>query len=341
MRSHGSAGLRSLLVVVAAVAACEEPTYTGPTVTESAAPKFATATALASNTWAVKASIPLARRSAVAGIINNVIYVVGGFDAAGTPTTTVQAYNIATNTWSSRAPLPTAKAYFNGASAINGRLYLSGGAGPGLSSNIQVSRKLLVYNPQTNTWTRRADIPVRGGACGAQGVINGFLYVYVGGQLCGDGGRDARFYRYDPATNLWSSLAPPPGPDHSLPSAAGVINGKFYLAGGSDAAANDNLTLQVYTPATNSWTTRAPLPSGQVAAAGGVLNGKLYAAGGIGPLKTLRVYNPSTNTWSTKTPMPTARSVAAGVSANGLFWVISGLQSNAGTLTTRVEAYTP
>jgi len=77
-------------------------------------------------------------------------------------------------------------------------------------------------------------------ACGAQGVINGLLYVYAG--FGGSCGAFHGFYRYNPATNTWTLRATPPSL-HNFP-VAGVIAGKFYLAGGDvDNVLNPNLAL--------------------------------------------------------------------------------------------------
>ena len=104
-----------LFGLCAALAACD----TAPT--ESAVPDAGLTgvdpTAKLINTWAAKAPIPLGRSFAVAGAQNNIIYVVGGEDALHQATKTVQAYTIATNSWSSRptfpwsGPRPTAPAF--------------------------------------------------------------------------------------------------------------------------------------------------------------------------------------------------------------------------------------
>ena len=82
------------------------------------------------------------------------------------------------------------RAAANGASLLNGRLYVSGGRTPS-----GPTKTLYAYNPSTNTWTKRANMPMAS-ACGAQGVIGGpALRVYAGA------GRSLRqragFYRYE------------------------------------------------------------------------------------------------------------------------------------------------
>ena len=329
----------TLLGLAFALTACDGAPSRDLTAPDPETEPFeATALALA-NSWATKSPIPGFRNFAAAGAINNTVYVVGG-TSGGNAVKTVQGYNIATNSWSTRASLPANRSSPNGASNINGRLYVSGGT----SNTSGPSRSLYVYDPGTNTWSTRAGMPVPG-ACGAQGVINGLLYVYVPGH--GGCGSTQGFFRYNPATNTWTARALPPSV-HGSP-VAGVISGKFYLAGGTlNPSLDPNLALHVYTPSTNSWATRAPLPSKQQNAAGGVLQGKLYVAGGIDftppgggipqAIPTVRSYDPTTNTWTNKAPMLTPRFYAAGTAGGGLLWVIAG---SSGGSSTKNEAYTP
>jgi N-acetylneuraminic acid mutarotase len=104
-----------------------------------------------------------------------------------------------------------------------------------------------------------------------------------------------------PAKGGWQSKAAMP--DAVVLSAAGQINGVFYIAGGLDAN-GPSATLQAYTPTTNSWTVLAPLPEtlyeGNQA---GVINGQFYVVGGWNgtlPTDTLYVYDPPSNGWSQK-----------------------------------------
>jgi hypothetical protein len=184
-----------------------------------AEPDFAAATATATtNLWTTKAPMPTARSFPVAGVVNGVLYAVGGYTGDEVLLPTVEAYSAGTNSWTTKAPLPSARAYLNGAGTINGILYVAGG----LSSSGYITDTLFAYTPSTNSWATKARMLVAG-ACGASGVIGGKLYVYTG---C----NDESFQRYDPATNSWKQLPLPVRPTRF--PAAGVIAGKFYLAGG-------------------------------------------------------------------------------------------------------------
>jgi N-acetylneuraminic acid mutarotase len=73
---------------------------------------------------------------------------------------------------------------------------------------------LYVYNPGTNTWTKRRDMPVTS-IGGVSGTYGGILYVATRGTL----------YRYNPSTNQWASLGMTP--DHVMfgYGAGGFIGG--------------------------------------------------------------------------------------------------------------------
>ena len=290
-------------------------------------PELAAAT-VATNVWTTRASMPTARSGFAAGVVNGVVYAVGGTKDGLTFLTTVQAYNPATNSWATKAPLPARRGYLNGTGTINGILYVAGG---GDSSG--VTRTLFAYNPSTNTWTTKAPMLVAG-ACGATGAIGGKLYVYG---TCDKVA--ATFERYDPATNSWKLLAPP-NYAHATP-VSGIINGKFYLAGGGEDGIASGV-LEIYDPATNSWTAPAPMLTPRSSAMAAVIDGLLYVVGGSAgssPAPTSEVYDPGSRTWHVKPSIPTPRIGLAGAAVNGKIYAIGGGTSG-GTVGTN-ESYTP
>jgi N-acetylneuraminic acid mutarotase len=280
----------------------------------------------AANTWTTKRSLSPARSAMAAAKINGIIYLVGGHRGDGTALARVDGYTIATNTWSQVRSLPAARVEPNGATMINGKLYVSGGR----NSNGNLTRTLFVYDPGSNSWTRKADMPRGGGCGGAQGVISGKLYVYTG---CYSS--TGVFFRYSPTTDTWATLPAPPT-DHKT-GAGGVINGKFYLAGGFTAlgctiggvpAQCDDLddALDVYDPATDSWTTKASMLTKRSGMAAAVMDGKLFVVGGSEEFTVakLEVYDPGTNAWTMKAPLPTAESDGAATMAGSRIFFISG-----------------
>ncbi len=87
---------------------------------------------------------------------------------------------------------------------------------------------------------------------------------------------------------------------------AAAIDGTLYAVGG-----NARDALEAYDPATDTWTSKSPMPAGPRGGLGAAaINGILYAVGGRSGtvnVATLEAYDPLTNTWTMKAPMPTPR----------------------------------
>jgi N-acetylneuraminic acid mutarotase len=177
----------------------EDPGLTFPDPVTVPEPEFAAA-AVATNVWATKAAMPTPRANFAAAVVNGLLYTVGGSDAGGTNRSTVEAYSPGSNSWTSKAPLPSARGFPSGAGTINGVLYVAGGK----NLDGAPTDTLFAYAPSTNTWSTKARMLLPGSG-GAGGVIGGKLYVYSGGS---DVLRPS-FQRYDPATNSWKILAAP------------------------------------------------------------------------------------------------------------------------------------
>lgn len=310
--------LTAMAIGSVALAACGEDT-TEPASADMPAP----ALAVASNTWIKGANVPGIERfgPAVVSVKNaagqSVVYVIGGCTAEGGGRNTVQAYDVTTNSWAARAPVPEPVCRSNGAQVIDGKIYLAGGQrheGDDIPSNA-----LYVYDPARNRWTRKRDMTTNGGSNGVSGVIKGKLYVLAGcnHRHCFPGG--PLLHRYNPATDQWTTLTSETSYDGGTHEGgvAGVIDGKLYVVGGTTNQ------LDVYDPATDRWTVRAPLPPAQShtgVSAAAVVDRKLYVIGGrrvnyltetMDTIRTTSVYDPATNRWSTRAELPTPRARAA------------------------------
>jgi len=188
------------------------------------------------------------------------------------------------------------------------------------------------------TWVTRAPLP-RPRSQAAVATLNQQIYVVSGFD---DSGTTDSVLAYDPATNQWNQRAPLPTPRSTAGAAA--IDGKLYVFGGCGKNSEGNLdcriavsnVLEVYDPATNTWTSKAPMPTARSQTASAVINGKLYVAGGTGNcgtcalFKMLEVYDPQTDTWdTTKAPLPTGQAAGGGVALDGKFYVLGGAQTQA------------
>jgi subtilisin family serine protease len=291
-----------------------------------------------SSAWQSRTSMPSARRGLAVWAANNILYAIGGTNAAGTALRTVQAYNPGTNSWTTKASLPVARQTGNGATTIQGILYLAGGHnGAGA-----LTRTLYAYNPSTNTWSSRAQMPAFS-SCGGSGAIAGKLYVFSGCTRSSTGAQVAArlLHRYDPATNAWTTLRAAPV-THFQPMVT-VNAGKLYVVGGNNGSGTAFGRLDVYDPATNAWTTRAAMPTPRLGAAGTSIGGKVYVFGGRNGttyLSTVEAYDPVSDSWATRPSMPTARAALGVGGISGFLYAVGGRNGSTAALGTN-ERFTP
>jgi N-acetylneuraminic acid mutarotase len=309
-----------LLAVV--LAACSDDSLpTQPAFPASAAPVDAPTADYVADSWATKQSLPTARRGLVTASVNGLVYAIGGRSSNEVNLSTVEVYDPngpVLNHWKSRAPLPSPRAWPSGVAVINGKIYVPGG----LNANASPTKTLFMYRPATNTWVKKAAMPIASYG-GAAVAIGGKLYVLT------PAGGATHLHRYDPSSNSWTPRAS--GPMGHYYPVAGVIDGKIYVAGTMGAGESPSYVVSVYDPSTNTWSTRAAMQEDQIGAAGQVIGGKLYVAGGFedlnqGPRFILRVYNPATNSWVEKASMAGERGFASAAAVNGVLHVIGGLQ---------------
>src|SRR5579862_3147091 len=71
---------------------------------------FFASQAFAQGTWTTQAPMPTPQDASVAGVINGQLYVVDGNTSGGVASPAYEAYNPATNTWTTTASAPTFRA---------------------------------------------------------------------------------------------------------------------------------------------------------------------------------------------------------------------------------------
>lgn len=205
------------------------------------------------DSWKALAPMPTRRGSAVAAVVGDKIYVIGGAttppgaeDQGISPTRpqlclgTVEEYDPAANTWRERTPMPTPRNHA-AAGVVDGKIYVIGGrvgaAFIGLASDISVVEE---YDPATDKWgAPRARMPTARSAMGV-GVYGGRIYV-AGGEYQ-DPHMTATFRAveaYDPVTDTWETMPSMPVSRHGL--AAGVIGNRLHLVGGDVQSAGSGI----------------------------------------------------------------------------------------------------
>src|SRR5438309_1127058 len=101
------------------------------------------------------------------------IYTIGGHDNNGVYLSVVEEYDPASTTWTTKAPMPIARARL-AAAAVGGKIYAVGGEGSGGPMNVVEE-----YDPASTTWTTKAPMPTARGNFGAA-AVGGKIYA-IGG----------------------------------------------------------------------------------------------------------------------------------------------------------------
>jgi N-acetylneuraminic acid mutarotase len=262
-----------------------------------------------SDIWTTLKPMPIARERFGIAAYQNKIYVFGGTtgtvptiggNALGVDVVTGvnEVYDTATDTWETKAPMPTARGGLQ-ANVVDGKIYLIGGFIMGGVSNVTE-----VYDPASDSWSTMAPMPNFQEEF-ASAVVDSKIFII-----------SDKVQIFTPKNNQWTSATSLPAPVYQ--SAAGATTGnmapkRIYVVGGGS-----KLT-QIYNPYEGSWTTGAPMPIYRKGVAVAVLNDKLYAIGGettddpgaLNILATNEQYTPMGYGTKETEPFPTSLIVAA------------------------------
>ena len=243
----------------------------------------------ATETWTQLANMPTGKQNIQGTYCAGKILVPGGYNAAAVHITENAIYDVATNTWSTGAPLPAARSPHS--VCYNGKMFIFGG-NPGPSNETRI------YDIATNTWSLGAPMPVAT-TYGRAITVGNFAYV-IGGIAPAT---TAAVHRYDLVANTWTTMAPLQTARTSEEVSADPVLGKIYVANGGDASFFTGIplaqTVEIYDIASNTWSYGTPTlttsagPSGGLTAGGG---GKFLVMGGVSGTTYYDQAQVSTNT---------------------------------------------
>jgi N-acetylneuraminic acid mutarotase len=199
----------------------------------------------ASDTWKALPAMPTKRGAAVAAAVEGKIYVIGGAGThPGSRETAVhparphrsmsanEVYDPATNSWTVRSGLPTARNHA-AIGVVNNKIYVIGGRiGAAFMATPASSTDLVEeYDPAADQWgPLKKSMPTPRSAV-SWGTHKGLIYV-VGGEA-----RDEKLWgafivveALDPVANRWMSLPPMPIPRHG--HAGAVVGNRLHVVSG-------------------------------------------------------------------------------------------------------------
>ena len=170
-----------------------------------------------------------------------------------------------------------------------------------------------LVNAAEDSWTTLEPSPT--GFYIDAAAVDGKIY-YIGSQIN---------VQYDPETNTWTQLAPPPIPNYWGTVVA--CQNKIYVIGGEASK-----PTQVYDPVTDTWENRTSIPTTRSGLQANVVDGKIYVIGGqipsalgvINPSSANDVYDPATDSWSKMVSIPTPVMGYASAVLDNKIYIIGG-----------------
>ncbi len=190
--------------------------------------------------WRRGPDLPIGVAAGGAALVNNKIHWFGGLDTnARCDVNKHYVYDLGSPSsgWSnitSSAAMPSPRNHFSTA-VVNGIIYAMGGqfghdGCPG--KHTQDSALVHAFNPQTNNWSRKADLP------NPNSHAEPGTFVYKG-DIYTTGGENAKnkVWKYNPRTNKWSTfklLA-----EELIAPIARIMDGRLIVAGGGAPTARE------------------------------------------------------------------------------------------------------
>lgn len=268
--------------------------------------------------WSEKAArMPVGCGGASAVSVNNKIYVIGGINWLNGKMNDLQVYDLATDSWTIKMPMPTARSDF-AIGLVNNKIYVIGGdKGSGISNTVEV------YNIATDSWTTKANmLTPRRHLFGA--VVNNKIYA-----IGGDSGVTTNIVEeYDTATDSWVSKSSMN--DARIYFQTAVFNEKVYVFSG-----RERTSTEVYDTTLDTWTMKTDIPSSREFASAIVISSRIYVIGGYPYSDLIYEYDPATDKWySKKNTIPSYNPIyrCAHLSINNRAYLIGGRYDNSNVM---------
>lgn len=236
-------------------------------------------------------------------------------------------------TWTVAAPCPVARFEANTA-VVGNELWVMGGF---TSTELEVTRRVDIYNPEQDTWRQGPDLP---------DAETHLAVAVVGSDIIVAGGFSGAFmrgsrlpttdavWRYRASTGAWE-----PGPALPVAGAAfawALLGTELHLAGGLGPDGDtDAVVHHVWSiDGAAAWSAGAPFPVARNHGGGAATGGIFYAIAGryewdevSGSVVTVNAFDPTAGTWSERAPIPGSRSeigAATFALADGRIVVVGG-----------------
>ena len=265
---------------------------------------------LITNVWYQKVASKTLNDYSITGSVKDIIYSIGGGEDSLSSSKIFNCFLPASNTWSTRAALPSDVSDAQTAVYDDNYIYCFGGCGN--SGNLKTN---YCYDYSLDIWTTKANM-ASSEYDGAGAILDTTIYC-IGGTLSGNANRT-----YDILTNTWSTKTNLPATRRQCEAVG--FNGFVYLYGGTNGNYSQS-TMYAYDPSIDTWTAKADGGTDRLDHVMVVIKDRIYCSGGQDGGTSLKYYNPVTDSWTTKASLPVSMGGVGtrGAAYNGILYHFS------------------
>ena len=234
----------------------------------------------AQSPWQPLPDMPVARWEAGTVVIDDELYLFGGYLPGPKSVKRADVYNPATNSWRVLAELPSGITHFN--AVRDGRsVWLAGGFKDGYPG--KAIAEVWRYEVDKDDYVAGPPLP-EARAGGGLALVGRRLH-YIGGLMADRESNSASHWVLDlGGDSEWVDAAPMPAPRNQFSTL--TIDGKIYLIAGQyhhDSGQADQSRVDVYDPETDSWSAGPELPAPHSHAEGStfISGGRVFMMGGM------------------------------------------------------------
>ena len=193
----------------------------------------------AADSWASKKDMPSSRYGLSNSLISGKIYTFGGNIIENDEefsVSVVECYDPATDTWTRKANMPTAR-FAHSTVVAGGKIYAVGGF---LWPSQKYSAALEVYDVDADSWVVKADMPVPRVISRSANMVNDEIYA-IGGEP-----DSMPVLAYNPATDTWRGISSLPAPSMGVTTAR--VGDMIYAFAGAPQPYQVSSTVYAYDP---------------------------------------------------------------------------------------------
>jgi carboxyl-terminal processing protease len=233
--------------------------------------------------WQKVGKPPHMRMFPAAAALGAKIYLAGGLSDPQVSLASMDVLDTTNHTWSKAAPMQEPRSRF-ALVTVNGKLYAIGGIVPGHPGKNGDVATVEEYDPATDRWSFKTEMPTRRHGHGAVTVGNKVIVVGGFGETGKQYGPLRIVEEYDPAANRWTRKPEMPTPRGFLGLAA--VGDKLFAVGGHYHLE----AVESYDLRTETWQRLPPLPHRLTRFGMTALEATLYAVGGEDSPRSVWLY---------------------------------------------------